>query len=178
MYPHLHAVLLPALYRSSRRRRLDDEALCLDMGQYCLPAGLRLPADAPKASGRGIARSSGSPCGSQRSACAGKRQQQQGAAGPCMPGPDSKGCGAAVCDCSSVRVVQLLAPVLVGRAKVFGNQLMLRAGMPCLDMPYFDAPSTQTAPLGAELQSAQEEEEVCMPACWVDCCHASWLPRC
>ena len=46
--------------------------------------------------------------------------------------------------------MQLLAPALVGRAKVFGNVLALRPDMVCEDMPYFDAPGTAVAPLGLE----------------------------
>ena len=49
-----------------------------------------------------------------------------------------------------LRLFQLLAPALVGRAKVFGNQLALRSDMVCEDMPYFDAPGTLAAPLGPE----------------------------
>jgi hypothetical protein len=49
-----------------------------------------------------------------------------------------------------LRVVQLLVPALVGRAKVFGNTLVLRPDMVCEDMPYFDGPGTDVAPLGLE----------------------------
>ena len=47
-------------------------------------------------------------------------------------------------------VVQLLAPALVGRAKVFGNTLVLQADMVCEDMPYFDGPVLGVAPHGPE----------------------------
>jgi hypothetical protein len=66
-----------------------------------------------------------------------------------------------------LRVMQLLAPELVGRAKVFGNQLALRADMKCQDMPYFDGPGTMTTPLGPEKSIISPPEVGTRDAC--DC---------
>jgi len=46
-----------------------------------------------------------------------------------------------------LRLYQVLAPSLVGRAKVFGNRLALGPGFVCVDAPYFDAPAAWRAPL-------------------------------
>jgi hypothetical protein len=39
-----------------------------------------------------------------------------------------------------VRLVQILAPSLVGRAAVWGNQLSLKSNWVCCDAPYYEAP--------------------------------------
>ena len=49
-----------------------------------------------------------------------------------------------------VRLVQILAPPLVGRAKAFGNALSLPAGWVCVDPPYFSAPAAGELPLVPE----------------------------
>jgi hypothetical protein len=49
-----------------------------------------------------------------------------------------------------VRLVQIIAPPLVGRAKVFGNALSLPAGWVCVDPPYFSAPAAGELPLVPE----------------------------
>jgi hypothetical protein len=47
-----------------------------------------------------------------------------------------------------VRLVQICAPPVLGRAKVFGNRLALKDDWVCVDSPYFDAPAALVAPLG------------------------------
>lgn len=46
------------------------------------------------------------------------------------------------CACAQVRLYQLLAPELVGRAVVFGAKLALPDSWRCIDLPYFAAPGT------------------------------------
>jgi hypothetical protein len=135
---------------------VEDEALCLDMGQYSLPAGINVAATAAAAVNAGRQASS---------------QQNSPRAPHAEPVGDGHGhflnlpgfasfwhrpsgiSSFKAQDTSSsdrLRVLQLLAPALVGRAKVFSNQLALRADMTCEDMPYFDGPGTMYAPLGPE----------------------------
>lgn len=46
------------------------------------------------------------------------------------------------CACAQVRLYQLLAPELLGRAVVFGAKLALPDSWRCIDSPYFAAPGT------------------------------------
>jgi hypothetical protein len=77
-----------------------------------------------------------------------------------------------------LRLVQLLAPALVGRAKVFGNTLALRPDMVCEDMPYFDAPGTGVAPLGLERCAPTAMPEVRAQLCSGQGCPALVSVRC
>ncbi len=138
--------------RSKDKTRVEEEALCLDMGQYSLPAGINVAATAAAAATNGRRPDS-------------QQSSPKGGAGdghghflhlPVFGGLWNRSSGTSSFrgqDTSSpdkLRVLQLLAPALVGRAKVFGNQLALRADMSCEDMPYFDGPGTMHAPLGPE----------------------------
>jgi hypothetical protein len=49
---------------------------------------------------------------------------------------------ACACACAQVRLYQLLAPELLGRAVVFGATLKLPDSWRCIDPPYFSAPGT------------------------------------
>jgi hypothetical protein len=68
-----------------------------------------------------------------------------------------------------LRLMQLLAPALVGRAKVFGNQLALHRDMTCDDMPFFDGPGTMYAPLGPETCLVRMPEVRCAAGCAMLC---------
>eukprot|EP00878_Enallax_costatus_P015917 GHUV01016686.1.p1 GENE.GHUV01016686.1~~GHUV01016686.1.p1 ORF type:complete len:509 (+),score=139.69 GHUV01016686.1:281-1807(+) len=48
-----------------------------------------------------------------------------------------------------VRLVQILAPSLVGRAFVWGSKLSLKSSWVCTDAPYFDAPGTTSREAGS-----------------------------
>jgi hypothetical protein len=61
-------------------------------------------------------------------------QQRTSAGGP--DGSSSSGVAAK----QRVRLVQILAPSLVGRAAVWGNQLSLKSNWVCCDAPYYEAP--------------------------------------
>lgn len=106
---------------------------------------------------------------------------QQGSPVPCIPAPNSP-CrspvptsldhstsldkGTLACPASldnntttSVRLIQIVAPALLGRARVFGNQLQFKEDWACVDMPYFDAPG---APSQQNLEGSTAVS--CMPA--------------
>uniref|UniRef100_A0A383VRV6 Guanylate cyclase domain-containing protein n=1 Tax=Tetradesmus obliquus TaxID=3088 RepID=A0A383VRV6_TETOB len=72
-----------------------------------------------------------------------QQQQQRGSAG----GADASG-NAPLTARQRVRLVQILAPSLVGRAAVWGNQLSLKSSWVCCDAPYYEAPGAVEAPLG------------------------------
>jgi hypothetical protein len=57
-------------------------------------------------------------------------------------GPDgsSSSSSSTVAAKQRVRLVQILAPSLVGRAAVWGNQLSLKSNWVCCDAPYYEAP--------------------------------------
>jgi hypothetical protein len=118
-----------------------EEAVVLDMGQYSLPAGLQAAAAATMGSSR-----AGSPL-------MGSEAYMQLPSFGLFGGRGRASYRSGMSEHSSaeqLRLVQLLAPALVGRARVFGNALALRPDMVCEDMPYFDGPGTAVAPLGPE----------------------------
>jgi hypothetical protein len=65
-----------------------------------------------------------------------QQQQQRTSAG----GVDGSSSSNTVGPRQRVRLVQILAPSLVGRAAVWGNQLSLKSSWVCCDAPYYEAP--------------------------------------
>jgi hypothetical protein len=147
---------------------LDEEAVVLDMGQYSLPPALQAAAVAAMGSSSSRA---GSPLIGNESYL---QLPSFGLFGRKARSSYRNG----VSEHNSIeqlRVVQLLAPALVGRAKVFGNALALRPDMVCEDMPYFDGPGTAAAPLGPEPCLQAELPEVRGGAAQHCCyCPALW----
>jgi hypothetical protein len=148
---------------------LDEEAVVLDMGLYSLPPALQAAALAAmgssSTSGGGSSRAGSLPVTLPR-VCTTSAWRALGWA--MRPEYGHKDCSTR--SSQQLRVVQLLAPALVGRAKVFGNALALRPDMVCEDMPYFDGPGTAVAPLGPEpcLQAELPEVRGGMP------CQCQW----
>lgn len=141
----LRAILLGC--RRPQPSQAHDEAACLDMGNYLLPDGLTAAS-----SGR---RTIAVPGGPSRSHPAPAPGPGPGTFMP-VPGPLSFwtralwGPARVACQeggqAEQLRLFQLLAPALAGRAMAFGNRV--RGAIACDDMPYFDAPGALVAPLG------------------------------
>jgi hypothetical protein len=111
----------PASAPASGVQESDPEAAAAPAAGYLLQPTSSLPGAVPLAcssSGYGYA------------------HPQRGSAG----GADSSSGANSVGPRQRVRLVQILAPSLVGRAAVWGNQLSLKSSWVCCDAPYYEAP--------------------------------------
>ncbi|GLI65643.1 hypothetical protein VaNZ11_009242 [Volvox africanus] len=128
-FKKLNSIQLP-WYSCVRRKgvRNPDDALLLDMGEYThCPGCKQLP----------LLHLEGTPVGSDTS----------GTTGVSQPLATPKGRLGKTYE--PVRVYQVAPPALTARAKVFCNKVALKDEWFCSDSPYFAAPGTLEAPLGA-----------------------------
>eukprot|EP00877_Chromochloris_zofingiensis_P010007 jgi/Chrzof1/525/Cz01g19010.t1 len=118
------------------------EALVLDMGEY---EHATVRNGTQQRSSAGVKplcpRSSSAPCATWRSPATaafnlGSSLERANWTGPATPDNNTT---------TSVRLIQIIAPALLGRARVFGNRLSLNEDWVCVDKPYFDAPGSYEA---------------------------------
>lgn len=130
-----------------RRVELAAEAVVLDMGLYSLPGAAVKPGrdhqgllpELPAAAAAGAAQaqqgvSTAAPMGGTAVAAAATVMKQ----GDVSQHKAADGC---------VRLYQVLAPKCVPRALLFGNNLSLKQGARCHDLPYFCAPAAASRSL-------------------------------